>query len=54
MCCGGADCWCGGLSGREGCCEGVCWRVSSGLRWAVYCDDVYHEESGSSVCLHSG
>lgn len=44
--CGGADCWCGGLSGRGGCSGGVrwdgCWRVSSGLRGSVCCDGVCH------------
>lgn len=58
--CGGAGCWCEGLSARAGCSGGErwkgCWCVSSGLRGTVYCDGECHGESGSYVyvCLHLG
>lgn len=59
-CCGGADCWYGGLSERGSCSGGVrwdgSWCVSSGLHGAVHYDDVCHGESSSCVCacLHLG
>lgn len=59
-CCGGADYWYGGLSGRGSCSGGVrwdgCWCVSLGLSGAAYYDDACHGESRSCVCvcLHLG
>lgn len=58
VCCGAADCWCEGLSGRGGCSGGVswdeCWCVSSGLHGTVYCDGVCRGALGSYLCSHFG